>query len=118
MFFRKKIDLTMINPTSKMAMKLSCLQAVNGDVKRAKELYDFLADGVGELPDFPTEKPTMIQQAQQAVGSIFGWVKDNQNDLINVWNFIRQARSGQPVTPIAPPANDIPPLTPMNDATV
>lgn len=108
----------MINPTSKMAMKMSCLQAVNGDVKRAKELYDFLADGVGELPDFPTEKPTMIQQAQQAVGSIFGWVKDNQNDLMNVWSFIRQARSGQPVTPIAPPANDIPPLTPMNDATV
>lgn len=108
----------MINPTSKMAMKMSCLQAVNGDIKRAKELYDFLAEGVGELPDFPIEKPTMIQQAQQAVNSIFGWVKENQNDLMNAWNFIRQARSGQPMAPIVPPTNDIPPLTPPTDAAV
>lgn len=114
MFFRKKIDYSMINPSSKMALKLSCLQQTGGDVKKAEELYRFLADGVDSMPDYPVQKPSAMQQIQQAAGNIFGWVKENQGDIINAVNFIQQMRGGQPIgMPVAAPAvapAEIPPL--------
>lgn len=114
MFFGKKIDLKMIDPSSKMALKMSALQAANGDVAKAKELYDFLSEGMETIPEFPVQQPTFMQQAQQTMGGIFGWVKDNQNDLMQAWNFIQSMRGGQPigVPPVAPeaPPVDIPPL--------
>lgn len=113
MFFRKKIDYSMINPSSKMALKLSCLQQTGGDVKRAEELYKFLADGVESMPDYPVQRPSTMQQIQQTAGSIFGWVKENQGDIINAFNFIQQMRGGQPIGMPAPPSvppAEIPPL--------
>lgn len=103
----------MINPSSKMALKMSCLQQCGGDVKKAEELYKFLADGVESMPDYPEQKLSTMQQIQQAAGGIFGWVKENQGDIMNAINFIQQMRGGQPIgipaAPAAPPA-DIPPL--------
>lgn len=114
MIFKKKIDLRMIDPSSKMALKMSCLQTSNGDVKKAQELYAFLSEGMESMPEYPIQKPSFMQQAQQTVGGIFGWVKDNQNDLMQAWNFIQSMRGGQPIG--APPVVqaaapvDIPPL--------
>ena len=115
MLFRKKIDLRMIDPSSKMALKMSCLQTANGDVKKAQELYAFLSEGMESMPEFPVQQPTFMQQASQSIGSIFGWVKDNQNDLVQAWNFFQSVRGGQPVgAPMPgiapPPPVDIPPL--------
>lgn len=115
MFFRKKIDYSMINPSSKMALKLSCLQQTGGDVKKAEELYKFLADGVESMPDYPVQRPSTMQQIQQTAGSIFSWVKENQGDIMNAVNFIQQMRGSQPIgmppvgAPPIPPA-EIPPL--------
>lgn len=109
MFLRKKIDYRMIDPSSKMALKMSCLQQANGDVKKAKELFDFLSDGMETMPEYPVQQPSFLQQAQQTVGGLFGWVKENQNDLMNTWNFIQSMRGGQPVTTASPVA-EIPPL--------
>lgn len=112
MFFKKKIDLRMIDPSSKMALKMSCLQTANGDVKKAQELYAFLSEGMETMPEYPVQKPSFMQQAQQTVGGLFGWVKENQNDLMQAWNFIQSMRAGQPIAPppIAAPPVDIPPL--------
>lgn len=106
----------MINPSSKMALKMSCLQQTGGDVKKAEELYRFLADGVESMPDYPAQQPSTFQQIQQTAGQIFGWVKENQGDIVNAVNFIQQIRGAQPIgMPMAsatPPA-DIPPLPPL-----
>ena len=112
MFFRKKIDLRMIDLSSKMALKMTCLQTANGDVKKAQELYAFLSEGMETMPEYPVQQPSFMQQAQQTVGSIFGWVKENQNDLMQAWNMVRSMRAGQPLTPPVPPTPpaDIPPL--------
>lgn len=114
MLFKKKIDLRMIDPSSKMALKMSCLQSANGDVAKAKELYDYLSDGVENMPDYPAQQPTAMQQFQQIAGGVFGWVKENQGDLMQAWNFIQSMRGGQPIPmpPAAPavPPIDIPPL--------
>lgn len=109
MFFRKKIDLRMIDPSSKMALKMSCLQTANGDVKKAQELYAFLADGMETMPEYPMQQPSTMQQVKETVGSLFGWVKDNQNDLMQAWGFIQQLRGGQAIMPPIPPT-EIPPL--------
>ena len=116
MLFKKKFDLRMIDPSSKMALKMSCLQTANGDVKKAQELYAFLSEGMESMPEYPVQKPTLMQQAQQTFGGLFGWVKENQNDLMQAWNLIQSMRGGQPVAmpmppsaPITPPV-DIPPL--------
>ena len=111
MFFDKKIDVKMIDPSSKASLKMSCLMAANGDIRKAKEAYDFFVDGMEDIPDFPLPQPTLMQQTQQTVGNIFGWVKDNQNDLMQAWNFIQSMRGGVPLSAPVPPA-DIPPLPP------
>ena len=104
----------MIDPSSKMALKMSCLQSANGDVAKAKELYDYLSEGVEAMPDYPIQQPSFMQQAQQAVGSFFGFLKENQGDLMQAWSFIQSMRGGQPIPmpPAAPavPPVDIPPL--------
>lgn len=101
----------MIDLSSKMALKMSCLQTANGDVRKAQELYAFLSEGIESMPDYTAQKPSLIQQAQQSVGSLFGWVKENKDDLVQAWNFIQSMRGGSaiPVTPTVPPA-DIPPI--------
>lgn len=105
----------MIDPSSKMALRMTCLQQANGDVKKAKELYDYLSEGMENMPEYPVQQPSFMQQAQQTVGSLFGWVKENQNDLVQAWNFVQSMRGGQPIGApmpgIAPvPSVDIPPL--------
>lgn len=109
MFFRKKIDLRMIDPSSKIALKMSCLQQANGDVKKAKELYDFLSEDMGTMPEYPIQQPSSMQQFKETVGGLFGWVKENQNDLMNTWNFIQSMRGGGAM-PTPTPAAEIPPL--------
>lgn len=113
MIFKKKIDLRMIDPTSKMALKMSCLQTANGDVKKAQELYEFLSEGMETMPEYPVQQPTFMQQAQQMAGGIFGWVKENQNEIMQAVNFIQSMRGGQPAAlpgaPAVPPV-EIPPL--------
>ena len=108
--FKKKIDLRMIDPSSKMALKMSCLQAANGDVKKAKEIYDYVSEGMENMPDYPVQKPSFMQQAQQTFGGLFGWVKENQNDLMQAWNLFQSIRGGQPIAMPMPPA---PPVSPV-----
>lgn len=103
----------MINPSSKMALKLSCLQQTGGDVKKAEELYKFLADGVESMPDYPIQKPTALQQIQQTAGGLFNWVKENQGDIMNAVGFIQQMRGGGTIgipAAAAEPSAEIPPL--------
>lgn len=109
--WRRKFDSTMIDPTSKMALKMTCLQQANGDVRKATELYTFLADGMETMPEFPVQQPTLIQQAQQTLGNVFGWMKENQGEITQLWEMFQSFRNGQsmPVPPVTPPA-DIPPL--------
>ncbi len=113
MLFRKKIDLRMIDPSSKIALRMTCLQQAKGDVKKAKELYDYLSEGMETMPEYPVQQPSFMQQAQQTIGSLFGWVRENQNEVMQAVNFIQQMRGGQPIgmpaPPTAPPI-DIPPL--------
>ena len=96
-----------------MSLKMSCTRACQGDVAKAKELYDFLVDGIESIPDFEIPRPSAMQQAQQIFGNIFDWVKDNKDDIANAIGFIQSLRGGAPEVRGGGSIPPIPPIPPM-----
>lgn len=86
MFGRPKIDLTQLQPTSKMSLKLTCLAACGNDVRAASELYDFIAGDL-TLPDIDPEEPSAFAKFRQSADDIFGWVGEHKEDL---WQDVRK----------------------------
>lgn len=109
MFGKKKIDLTQIMTTSKMALKMSCLVACKNDINQAERLYDFLTKDITDLPDLDPVRPTIMQQVKQGADDIFGWINAHGEDIAKGWSMIQSLRGGAAPTPSAPPA-DVPPI--------
>lgn len=104
-----------IIPTSKFDLKMQCIAIAKGNVEEAEKLYKFLA-GDMNIPDVTPPAPTLMQQIKEAAGGIFGFVKENQGDFVQAYNFIQAIRNGAPVpiSDAAPVATNLPPLTPPN----
>jgi hypothetical protein len=102
MFDRKKrlAMLDTVQPTSKSSLKLQCLNIAKGDIKEAKELYEYLSADI-DLPDFDPVKPTFLQSTKNAADGILGWIKENKDALIEGYEFIKGFRPGKP-SPGAP----------------
>ena len=99
----------MIDPTNKLSAKMSCLAACDGDVARARELYEFIVDGM-DIPDMPLMKKSAFVQIKETAQDLFGWVDQNQDKLIQGYNFIQSIRNGTPISPSAPNTSEIPPI--------
>lgn len=122
MLFRRKPKINyeaMANmvPTSKFALKMQCMAIARGNVEEAEKLYKFLA-GDMNIPDITPPPPTLMQQIKDTAGGLFGFVKENQGDIVQAYNFIQAVKSGAPA-PIpmpdaTPVATNLPPLTPPN----
>lgn len=102
-------------PTSKFALKMQCMAIARGNVEEAEKLYNFLA-GDMNIPDVTPPPPTLMQQIKETAGDLFGFVKENQSDFVQAYNFIQAIRNGTPVPmpDAAPVATNLPPLTPPN----
>ena len=104
--------MDMIVPTSKMALKTSCMRACGNDVEKAEKLYEFFAKDMTHLPDFDVMPPTAFQQAKDFIANTFSWIDNNQDKIVGYYNIIQQMRGGQSLqmmTPPVPPA-DVPPI--------
>lgn len=112
MFGRKNINLDMIVPTSKVALKTSCIRACNGDIDKATKLYEFFANDLKELPDFDIMQPSAFQQAKDFIANTFSWIDNNQDKVVGYYNIIQQLRGGQPLN-IAPPPQSFPDVPPI-----
>lgn len=106
MFDRKKrlAMLDNVQPTSKSSLKFQCLQIANGNIREAKELYEYLTADI-DLPDFDPVKPTFLQSTKNAADGILGWIRDNKDALAEGYEFIRgfipnKSSSGTPLPPI------------------
>jgi hypothetical protein len=114
MFFRRnKIDLRMINPSSKISLKMSCLASCGGDVDKATKLYAFLSEGIDSIPDFDIPRPSVFEQIKSGAGDVFGWFKENKNEIAEGVNFIqslRKRQDGQQVEQAKPTTEALPPL--------
>lgn len=109
-----------IVPTSKFDLKMQCIAIARGNVDEAEKLYRFLAGDIN-IPDVTLPAPTLMQQIKDTAGSLFGFVKENQGDLMQAYNFIQSMRAGAPlqsagIAEAASAAADLPPLSPINNA--
>lgn len=77
-----------LRATSKSSLKLQCLFCAKGDLKEAKELYDFFADDMPNLPEHDPVPLTWQQNTAQTVNGIMGWLKENQGTLAQAYDFI------------------------------
>ena len=96
-----------IRPTSKVALKMSCLYTCNGDVEKAEKLYKFLSDGLDDLPTFDVQQPTTMQQIKDGAVQTFGWINQNQDTIMNWIGIVRDMlgkgnKQAVPPTPSAP----------------
>ena len=105
--------MDMIVPTSKMALKTSCIRACCNDIDKAERLYEFFAKDLENLPDFDIAPPTTFQQAKDFIANTFSWIDNNQDKIVGYYNIIQQMRGGMPLampTPNAPIPNNVPPI--------
>ena len=103
-----QIDLAQIRPSSKMSLKMSCLSACGNNVEEAQKLYDFIASDIN-LPDTDVMPPSGFEKFKSSAESIFGWIGEHKEALMEGFNMIQSLRGGQVVTPSVPPTN-VPPL--------
>ena len=103
-----------IKATSKNSLKWQCLYCAKGDLKEAKELYDFLASDMPDLPDFDPVPMTWQQNTAQTVNGIMAWMKENQNTLAQAYDFFVGIIKNRGIPPTPPPAAPAAPLPPIN----
>ena len=102
--------------TSKSSLKWQCLYCAKGDLKEAKELYDFLAADMTDLPDFDPVPPTWQQNTAQTINGIMEWLKNNGGTIQQAYAYIQQLLANKGVLPtIAADAEEAAePLPPIN----
>lgn len=103
-----------IRATSKSSLKLQCLFCAKGDLKEAKELYDFFAADMPNLPDYDPVPPTWVDNTKETVNGLMSWLRENQDTLAQGYDFIRSIIQRRGALPDVNPV-DATPLPPIND---
>lgn len=103
----------MIDTSSRMAMKMTCLHACKGNVARAAEMYAFLADGISELPDYTPQPPTTMQQLTHHVSRAMNWLRSNKSELADMYALFQQLKQGN----VQSLTQELPPIPTTDDAT-
>lgn len=75
-------------PTSKVQLRQFCIWFTQGDVEKAKAMYDFYSEGV-DLPDTDPVPPTKLQSVKATATEVMDFVRDNQDDLVSAVGFIK-----------------------------
>lgn len=103
--FGNKINTESLVPTSKLSLKLSCLQACGNDVDKATKLYDYIAAGM-DLPDTDPIEPSGFEKFKNSTLEILGWVDQNQDRIIQGINIIKGLKAAKSASPDIPPIPD------------
>lgn len=103
-----------LRATSKSSLKLQCLFCAKGDLKEAKELYDFFAADMPGLPDTDPVPPTWQQSTAQTVNGVMAWMKENGPAIQQAYQYLQQLIANRGVLPAVPEAEPEP-LPPINE---
>ena len=97
---RKRMDfIQSYVPTSKAQLIQVSMWYHRGDIEKAQEMVDFYTKNIPNLPDFDPKPQTFMQQARESAKGLFGWVKENQSDIVNGYNFIQTLIQNKGVLP-------------------
>lgn len=100
-------------PTSKAQLLQVAMYFNKGDLQKAQEMFDFYAKNL-QLPDFDPVAPTFMQQVRSNAVDLFSWIKDNQEDIVNGYEFFRSIIANKGAIP--PVAQEVAePLPPINE---
>jgi len=108
-WFSKQYDVSMVQTTSKDALKRSALFVCGGDIAAAEKLYDYFAK---DMPDMPAYDPPMESGYDKVKNETIGflqWIDSNQDKILNYVNVFQTLKAGGSVVPQAGVA-DVPPL--------
>lgn len=100
-------------PTSKMQLKRVCLAYHRGDTKKAQEMYEYYAKDI-DLPDVDPVAPTTLEQVKSGALGIVGFIKENQNELLQGYNILHYMFNNKGALPAiessAPEIEELPPI--------
>ena len=105
-------QIQQIRFTSKAALKQQCLLISGGNVKEAKELYDFLAEDMKNLPATDPIPPSWQENTKNTLNGIIQWVTQNQSTLTQGIDYVRGLIGKPPISGISTPAPE--PLEAIN----
>ena len=97
-------------PTSKAQLIQVAMWYHKGNVEKAQEMVDFYTRNM-ELPDFDPIQPTFMQQVKGNMSDLFSWIKENQGDLVQGYQFIQSIiknKGAVPEIPIEPQGEPLP----------
>ena len=96
-------------PTSKAQLLQVAMFFNKGDIGKAQEMFDFYAKNL-DLPDFDPVAPTFIQQVRSNASDLFAWIKENQGDIAQGYEFIRSVIQNRGTV-----VQEAEPLPPINE---
>lgn len=99
-------------PTSKAQLLQVAMYFNKGDIQKAQEMFDFYSKNL-ELPDFDPVAPTFMQQVKSNASDIYSWLKENQSDIIQSYQFIHGIIKNKGELPVYPDAAE--PLPNINE---
>lgn len=109
---RKKMEfIQSYIPTSKAQLIQVAMWYHKGNVEKAQEMVDFYTKNMN-LPDFDPVAPTFMQQVKGSASEIYAWIKENQSDIVQGYQFIQSIikNKGEIVAPVEgealPPINE------------
>ena len=102
MFARRTIDTSRLKVTSKIALKLSCLEVCGNDIKDAEELYNYIAQGL-ELPDTDPPTPSRLDQIKRGADDIISWIGSHKDDIMQGYALIKGLIPSQAAAEVPPP---------------
>ena len=88
---RKKqiVMIQQLQFTSKASLKKQCLFMTQGNIKEAKELYDFLVEDMTDLPATDPIPPTWQDSTRSTVNGIMSWIQQNQGTISQGIDYVR-----------------------------
>ena len=93
-------------PTSKAQLIQVAMWYHKGNVEKAQEMVDFYTKNM-QLPDFDPIQPTFMQQVKSNASDLFSWIKENQDDLVQGYQFIQGIIKNRGALPEIPPVEPV-----------
>ena len=99
-------------PTSKAQLIQVAMWFHKNDIQKAQEMVDFYTKNL-QLPDFDPVAPTFMQQMKGGLSEFYTWIKENQGDIVQGYQFIQGIIKNHGELPMATPEEH--PLPPINE---
>lgn len=99
-------------PTSKAQLLQVAMWYHKGDIQKAQEFVDFYIKNMS-LPDFDPVQPTFMQQIKSNASGFYGWIKENQNELVQGYQLIYSIIKNKGALPTV--TSEAAPLPPINE---